>query len=55
VFNTLGEKVKTLVNDMQSAGKYSVIFDARDLASGVYFYQLKAGSFVETKKMMLMK
>jgi beta-glucanase (GH16 family) len=55
VFNTIGEKVKTLVNDMQSAGKYKVIFDARDLASGVYFYQLRAGSFVETKKMMMMK
>jgi beta-glucanase (GH16 family) len=55
VFNTLGQKVKTLVRKMQSAGKYSVIFDARDLASGVYIYRLKAGSFVETKKMVLMK
>ena len=55
VFNTLGQKVKTLVRKMQSAGKYSVIFDARNLASGVYIYRLKAGSFIETKKMVLMK
>jgi beta-glucanase (GH16 family) len=55
VFNTLGQKVKTLVNKMQSAGKYSVIFDASDLASGVYIYRLKAGSFVESRKMVLMK
>jgi hypothetical protein len=55
VFNTLGQKVKTLVHKKQSAGKYSVIFNARDLASGVYFYQLKAGDFVQVRKFVLMK
>jgi beta-glucanase (GH16 family) len=55
VFNTLGQKVKTLVNEVQWAGKHSVIFDAGSLASGVYFYQLKAGDFVKVRKFVLMK
>jgi hypothetical protein len=55
VFDMLGRKVATLVNERQSAGAYSVNFNATSLASGVYFYRLQAGSFVETKKMMLVK
>ncbi|MHB8338354.1 MAG: right-handed parallel beta-helix repeat-containing protein, partial [Ignavibacteriaceae bacterium] len=55
VFDALGREVKTLVNEFKSQGKYSVSFDASNLTSGVYFYQLKAGDFVSIKKMILMK
>jgi hypothetical protein len=50
----LGREVATLVNDERRAGKYVVEFDARGLASGVYYYRLIAG-FVETKKMILIR
>jgi hypothetical protein len=55
VFDMLGRKVSTLVNERQSAGSYEVSFNAAGLASGVYFYKLSAGSFVQTKKMLLVK
>lgn len=55
VFNLLGEKVKTLVEEYREAGNHSVQFNASQLASGIYFYRLQAGSFIETKKMILMK
>jgi photosystem II stability/assembly factor-like uncharacterized protein/subtilisin-like proprotein convertase family protein len=55
VFDVLGRRVATLVNEQQPPGFYTVNFNATRLASGVYFYRLQAGSFVETKKMMLVK
>jgi hypothetical protein len=55
VYNTLGEEVKQLVNGVKEAGSYSVELNATSLPSGIYFYRLQAGSFVETKKMVLMK
>jgi hypothetical protein len=55
VFNILGEEVATLVSDRLSSGSYSYEWDARDLASGVYLYQLKTGDYIETKKMILMR
>ena len=55
VFNILGKEIATLVNGEQDAGNYTVEFDASTLKSGVYFYRLEAGSFTETKKMILMK
>ena len=55
VFNVLGEEVITLVNEEKTAGNYSVEFNAAALPSGVYFYQLKAGSFLQTRKMILIK
>jgi hypothetical protein len=55
VFDMLGRKVSTLVNQRQEAGAYSVNFDATSFASGVYFYRLQAGNFVEMKKMMLVR
>lgn len=55
VFNRLGQKVKTLVNAIQPAGRYNVTFNANQLPSGVYLYRIKAGNFSETKKMILIK
>lgn len=55
VYNVQGQKIQTLVSGAQSAGSHSVIFDARNLASGVYYYRLKAGDYVRAKKMILMR
>ncbi len=55
VYNVLGSEIKTLVNSEKAAGNYSVEFNGSNLASGIYFYQLKAGNFVQTKKFVLMK
>ncbi len=55
VFNALGERVATLVNEMQESGTHDARFDASGLASGVYFYRLLAGSYVETRQLVLMK
>ena len=55
VYDILGEEVISLVNEEQPAGSYEVEFNASKLASGVYFYRLQAGSFVQAKKMMLLK
>jgi hypothetical protein len=55
VYDILGNSVSTLVNETQDAGKYDVQFDASNLSNGVYFYQIKAGNYKSTKKMILMK
>jgi photosystem II stability/assembly factor-like uncharacterized protein len=55
IYNLIGEEVATLVNEEKTIGNYEVEFNATSLPSGIYFYQLKAGKFVETKKMVLMK
>ncbi len=55
VYNVLGQKIAMLVNKEQAPGNYSVQFNASNLTSGVYFYTLRAGDFVSTKKMILMK
>ena len=55
IYNTLGEKVKRLVNEEKKAGQYSIDFNAEDVASGVYFYRLQAGDFIQTKKMVLLR
>jgi hypothetical protein len=55
VFDVLGKEVATLVNEIQSAGTYSRTFNAANLPSGLYIYTLKAGSNVQTKKMLLLK
>jgi predicted extracellular nuclease len=55
VFNILGQEVETLVNQQQAPGEYTVRFDASRLTSGVYFYQLRAGTFSDVRKMMLVK
>jgi lysophospholipase L1-like esterase len=55
VFDTLGREVSTLLSEQLSAGTYSRQWDATGLASGVYFYRLQAGSFIETKKLVLLR
>ena len=55
IYDVLGSEVTTLVNEEKPTGNYSVEFYAANLPSGVYFYRLQAGSFVETKKMVLIK
>ena len=55
VFDVLGNEVATLVNEEKPAGSYAVEFNASQLSSGVYFYKLEAGGFIETKKLTLIK
>ena len=55
IYNVLGSEVATLVNEEKPIGNYKVKFDATVLPSGIYFYKLQAGNFVETKKMILLK
>ena len=55
VYDVLGREVATLVNEEKPAGNYEVTFDASELSSGIYFYKLQTGSFVQTKKMILLR
>jgi len=55
IFNTLGQKVKTLVDQRMEAGKHEVVLDAGDMASGIYFYRLTTDSYRETRKLVLIK
>jgi hypothetical protein len=55
VFNILGQQVAVLQNGEQDAGYHDVQFDARSLPSGVYFYRLNAGSFTETRRLLLVR
>ncbi len=55
VFNSLGQRVATLINKVQPAGNHEVSFNAEQLNSGMYIYRIEAGSFTQTRKMMLIK
>jgi hypothetical protein len=55
VYNPLGQKVAELMNGERAAGYYQFRFDARGLSSGVYFYRLQAGEFVQTKRLLLVR
>ena len=55
VYDLLGREIETLVNEEKPVGTYEVTWYAEQLVSGVYFYQLKAGDFVQTRKMILLR
>ncbi|MEA1980348.1 MAG: T9SS type A sorting domain-containing protein [candidate division Zixibacteria bacterium] len=55
IYNVLGQEVTILQDDMMEAGQHVINWDARDRASGIYFYRISADNFSETKKMMLLK
>ncbi len=55
VYDVLGNEVTTLLNDQKPAGIYEIEFDANNLSSGIYYYRIVAGSFTDTKKMILLK
>jgi len=55
IYDVTGQEIKILVNQWQTAGEHSVIFDAGDLASGLYIYRLKVSSFEQSRKMLLLK
>ena len=55
VYDVLGNEVATLVSEQKPAGIFEVEFNAEKLPSGIYFYKLQAGSFTETKKMVLLR
>ncbi|MBK7230426.1 MAG: T9SS type A sorting domain-containing protein [Ignavibacteriales bacterium] len=55
IYDVLGNEVATLVNEFRNAGSYEIEFNASKLSSGIYFYRLSAGSYVQTKKMLLIK
>ena len=55
IFDVLGNKVATLVNEEKEPGQYNVAFDAAGLSSGVYFYKLTSGNYTSTRKMILSK
>ncbi len=55
VYDLLGREVATLVNQKQNPGSHSAVFEARNLPTGVYFYRLSAGSFTDTKKLILLR
>ncbi len=55
IFNSIGESVKTILNEKRDPGNYTINFNAFDLPSGVYIYRIESGSFVQTRKMLLLK
>jgi hypothetical protein len=55
IYDILGNEIAVLVNDTKLAGKYDILFDTNGLTSGVYYYQMSAGNFIDTKKLLLLK
>lgn len=55
IYDILGEEIRVLVNEEKTPGNYEIIFDGKDLASGVYFYKIRTGEFSQIKKMVLMR
>ncbi len=55
IYDVLGKEITTLVNEAKKPGTYQAIIDASNLASGIYYYQLKTNGFIETKKMIVLK
>ena len=55
VFNVMGSKIATLIDEQVEAGRHSIVFNAANLSSGVYYYKITTNNFVQTKKMLLLK
>ena len=55
IYNITGREIQTLVNENLNSGTYEVTFDGSNFSSGVYFYKLQSGDFIDTKKMLLIK
>jgi len=55
IYNILGMEVSTLLNEVRTAGNYSIRFDAKNLPSGIYFYELRTGNFRDVRKMIFLK
>jgi photosystem II stability/assembly factor-like uncharacterized protein len=55
IFNPLGEEIEILIEESKETGTYEVVWNAEELPSGVYFYKIQAGDYVDTKKMVLLK
>ena len=55
VYDVLGREISVLVNEEKNPGRYEIIFDAKELSSGIYFYTIRAAGFTQSKKMILMK
>jgi len=55
IYNSIGENIAEIIDLTQNAGSYEVEFDGSELSSGIYFYRLQVGSFIETKKMILLR
>ena len=55
VYDVLGNEIAKLVNEEKTVGSYEVKFDASSLSSGIYYYTLQAGDYIETKKMVLLR
>jgi hypothetical protein len=55
VYDVTGKVISTLLNETFNAGEHTVLFNAENLSSGVYYYKLESGNFSDTKKMLLIK
>jgi len=55
IYDALGKEIMTIVNEFKEAGKYNVSFNGVNFSSGIYYYRIEAGSFIQTKKMLLIK
>ena len=55
VYDVLGNKIKILVDEEKSPGHYEIVFDAKELSSGIYFYEIQTGEYLQSKKMIIMK
>ena len=55
IYNVLGQQVETLISEKLTTGSYKYTWNAGHLASGIYYYKIQAGSFVQTRKLILMK
>ncbi len=55
IYDLLGRKVETIVNEHKQSGYHQITWNSNNISSGIYFYKIHAGEFVETKKMVLLK